>query len=134
MTSFLVHLPSYILSTEFILGGLVRLSPFPFRAAHADVVAKNTAVAPLLYPLIPFKDAKGHNVYVGTWFLLAGTLWGLRRTRGSLGTLGLSLFWSGVLAYSSAKAGMDVWLPIANLGLGLGAWWLENQSERRKMD
>lgn len=132
MASYLVHLPSYVLSTEFLLGGIVRLSPFPFREAHTDVIEKNTTIAPLLYPLIPFRDVHSHNAYVGTWMLVTGAVWGLKRTRGSLGTLGLSLFWSSILLYSQVKAGMDLILPSVNLGLGLIAWWLENKADGRR--
>ena len=130
--AYLVHIPAYILSAEFILGGIVRLSPFPFQSAHADIITQNRVIAPLLYPLIPSKDATSQSTYVGSWFLLTGAIWGLRSTRGRLGTLGISLFWSSFLVYTHSKLGLDIWLPVANVGLGVGAWWLESRVRNRR--
>lgn len=113
-----MNLFAWILTAEYLLGGTLRLSN------HPRVVSKNTTIAPILYPLIPFREVRAHNLYVGAWMVLTGVLWGIPATRGWLGTLGLSLFWTGAGAWSQARAEMPFWLPIVNMGVSFGAWWV----------
>lgn len=118
----ITSLPALLLSAEYLLGGLIRVSPIPFSAAHSRVRAKNAQIAPILHPLVPFKDVDAHNIYVGAWMILTGILWGWPGSRGSLVTLGCSLFWTGAGAYSQWRAGMPFWLPVVNFGVSWVAW------------
>lgn len=125
---FFAQIPAVILSTEFFLGGVVRLSSWPFRDAHEQVCRKNAVMAPILYPVVPFTDVTWHNRWVGTWLLITGALVASKDTRRSRGTLALQLFWSGALGYSQWKAGSTFWLPGFNIALGLVVWWIENSA------
>ena len=124
------QIPAIVLAAEYILGGLVRASPFPFAAAHERVVRKNASIAPLLYPIIPFRDVENHNRWVGGWMIITGLLWAYPQTRSSLATLGLSLFWTGAGWYSQSRAGMPYWLPVVNFTLSFLVWWLANKRPR----
>lgn len=125
-------IPAIVLSAEFILGGWIRASPWPLRAAHDRVCQKNIRIVPILYPVVPFNDVTRHNVWVGTWMLVTGTLLASRACRGSKATLALVLFWTGAGAYSQWRAKMPFWLPICNTLLSVTVWWIENRSGNRK--
>ncbi|KAF4552339.1 Hypothetical protein D9617_10g073200 [Elsinoe fawcettii] len=123
--SIIRQIPAILLSLEFLLGGIGRLGPVPFPALHARVTAKNQCIAPLLYPLIPFKDVERHNLWAGAWMCFTGLLLAVPGTRGTTGTLGLVLFWTGAGAWSQKRAGMPFWLPMVNAGLGGVVWGVE---------
>lgn len=129
MQNLLPHLPALLLATEYLFGGLVRISSFPFPSIHDQVNRKNTSIVPILYPIVPFKTVDAHNKWVGAWMMATGVLWAHPATRGSLATLGLSLFWTSAGAYSQRRASMPFWLPIVNFGLSWVAWWVENRSK-----
>ena len=125
-----VHLPAYILSAEYLLGGLIRASPFPFADAHERVNQKNAEIAPVLYPIVPFKDTVGHNRWVGAWMIATGMCWCLPNTRARTATLALSLFWTSAGAWSQWKVGMPYWLPVVNFSLSWIAWYAESHYEQ----
>ena len=124
--SWLPEFSTSIISAQLLLGGIVRVSPWPFRAAHEQVLEKNSTIAPLVYPLVPFKDAIRHTRWVGSWFVVTGLALALPQTRGSIATLGLVLFWTGILAYSDRKANLPYWLPVCNAVLACAGWWARN--------
>lgn len=127
---FVAHVPAILVSAGYLLGGYVRLSPWPFYATHELVRQKAAMVAPILYPLIPFKDATGHDRWMGTWLLGTGALVATPATRGSNATLGLVLFWSSTIAYGEWKTGTTPWFPLFNIVFGLTNWWIENRTRR----
>lgn len=127
VSSYLLQLPAIILAGEFILGGLLRASSFPFKTAHEQVLQKNIKITPILYPIVPFTDVVWHNRWVGGWMIATGTLLAHPRTRARLTTLGLVLFWTGAGAYSQAKADMPYWVPVVNAALGILVWSIENR-------
>lgn len=126
-TNYLTQVPVVVLSAEFLLGGIARVSSFPFHSLHQRVCVKNERIAPVLYPVIPFRDVPRHNRWVGTWMTATGVLLAYPATRGTLLTLGLVLFWTGAGAYSQRKCNMPYWLPIVNATLGMVVWLLENR-------
>lgn len=123
---YLLQLPAIVLSAEFLLGGIGRASPFPFRSLHQRICKKNESIAPVLFPVVPFKDVLRHNRWVGTWMIVTGFLLAYPKTRGSIPTLGCVLFWTGAGAYSQRKCNMPYWLPVVNATLGVIVWWIEN--------
>lgn len=127
---FVAKVPALLVSAGYLFGGYVRLSPWPFSATHELVRQKAAVVAPILYPLIPFRDITGHNRWMGTWLLSTGALVANPATRGSRATLALVLFWSSTILYGEWKAGMAIWFPVFNIGLGLASWWIENTNRR----
>jgi hypothetical protein len=126
MEQILRQIPTVVLSAEYLLGGLLRVSSWPFPNLHKRVLQKNTDIAPILYPIVPFQDVKIHSRWVGSWMIITGLLWASTSTRGSLMTLGLSLFWTSAGAYSQWKAGMPFWLPCVNFVLSLVVWSTAN--------
>lgn len=127
MDSNLKHVPAFILSAEYLLGGFVRVSPWPFPGVHDRVCRKNAKITPVLYPIVPFKNVKSHNRWVGAWMMATGILWANPSTRRSPITLGLSLFWTAAGAYSQWRTGMPFWLPVVNFILSLVVWQVESQ-------
>lgn len=123
-SSFIKSIPAAILSFEFFFGGVGRVSPFPFRRLHEHINIKNASIAPILYPVVPFKDVKNHNRWVGAWMIATGALLALPNTRGEIYTLGLVLFWTVAGAYSQSRARMPFWLPVCNSVLGCLVHWL----------
>lgn len=122
----LSSVPVFIVSSEFLLGGLVRLSRFPFQEAHQDINTKAIQAAPILYPVVPFRDAIWHNRYVGAWFLATGMLLAHPATRSKDYTIGLAVSWTSTLIYSHVKLGWPVWLPVITLGLEGLVWGIES--------
>lgn len=130
------QVPRAILSAEFVFGGWVRVSSWPFKSINAQANRKNAVIAPILYPLVPFRDAVGHNRWVGAWMIGTGVLLASRTWARSKATLALVLFWTSAGAWSQRKADMSYWLPIVNFSLGWLVWWIENrdQSEARRTE
>lgn len=127
MEQILPQVPAFVLSAEFILGGFLRVFSWPFPELHERVLRKNAVIAPILYPVVPFRGVEGHNKWVGSWMIATGLLWAYPVTRGSSATLGMSLFWTGAGAYSQWKAKMPFWLPVVNFMLSFVVWTIQNK-------
>lgn len=127
-------LPIIILTLEYFLGGLPRLSAFPFGRMHRRIHQKTLRTAPHLAPLFPFTDVRSgrvvrwHMAFVGALMVLEGVLLALPRTRTSLATFALSLLLPAVGAWSQGRAGLPFWLPVANLTLGVVVHYVEGRA------
>lgn len=126
MDQIIPTIPAFLLSAEYLFGGLLRVSSWPFPELHERVLRKNAVIAPILYPIVPFRGVQSHNRWVGSWMIVTGLLWAYPVTRGSLATLGLSLFWTGAGAYSQWRAKMPFGLPVVNFMLSFVVWSLHN--------
>lgn len=132
--SFWAVLPAMILTLEYFLGGLPRLSSIPFARMHRRIHQKTLKTAPHLAPVFPFTDTRSnktvrwHMYFVGALMLLEGLLLALPRTRTTMPTFALSLFLPAAGAWSQKKAGLPFWLPITNFSLGLVVYYLESRA------
>lgn len=119
-----------LLSLEYLLGGLPRLTPHPFARAHARLRHKTLRTAPHLAPLFPFTDTtrygvRWHMAFVGVLMVLEALLLALPRTRAAGPTLVLGVVLPAAGAWSQRRAGMVWGLPVVNLVLGLVVHFVE---------
>lgn len=120
--------PAVLLSAEFLIGGFLRISSWPFASLHERIYQKSTMTWSELYPIVPFKDVRAHMAYIGIWMMGTGVLLALPQTQGSLITLGLVYFWTGAGAWSQARTQMPFWLPVCNAMLGTIVYVIERWS------
>lgn len=124
-------LPVILLTLEYFLGGLPRLTPVPFGRMHRRIRQKTLRTAPHLAPVFPFTDTRSgrtvrrHMGFVGALMVLEALLLAVPRTRTAAVTFGLSLFLPAAGAWSQGRAGLPFWLPVANLALGLVVHYVE---------
>lgn len=148
--------PSFLpllLSLEYLLGGLPRLTPHPFARAHARLRTKTLRTAPHLAPFFPFTDVaantntttssrpdggdgggvgrkntknlRRHMAFVGALMVLEALLLALPATRAAAPTLVLGVVLPAAGAWSQRRAGMVWGLPVVNLVLGLVVHFVE---------
>jgi hypothetical protein len=133
LTSFLVNIPVYILTAEFFVGGIPRLSPFPLERLHGFILQKTQRTAPHIYPLIPIRAVRPQMQAAGLLMCFTSLLLAMPKTRGGYGTLGMVLYLTGVGAYSQSRAGLKFWLPIVNATIGFVVFWIEKMKTEGKV-
>lgn len=114
-----------ILSLEYFLGGVPRVSAFPLERMHIRMHQRTLETAPHLAPVFPFTDTRSnktvrwHMRVVGSLMILEGLLLAMPRTRANSITFVLGLFLPAAGVWSQMKAGLPYWLPVINFTLGL---------------
>ncbi|TPX07358.1 uncharacterized protein E0L32_002172 [Thyridium curvatum] len=120
-----------VLASEYVLGGLGRVSAVPFSALNERIFQKSIKTAPHPSPVFPFTDVQSpktvrlHMLVVGALMITEGILLLSPATRAMSGTLGLGCFLTVAGAWSQMRAGLKYWLPLVNFGLAWAVWALD---------
>jgi len=129
-------IPAIVLMLEYFLGGILRISSFPFAAANDRIYHKTVATAPHLAPVFPFTDTRSEKTvrwnmrYTGILMVLEGVLLALPLTRGGNFTLALGCFLTSAAVWSQSRARLPYWLPCVNFALAWVVWWMEKTGRR----
>jgi hypothetical protein len=128
ITSFTNRLPSWvgplaegILAFELFLGGVPRITgrwPVPARL-HQSLITKTQKNSKAIQALLPIEDVGRQRIVAGWLMCFTGALLMSTQTRGSIFTLLMVLYLTGVGMYSQRVVGDSYRLPVMNATLGI---------------